>query len=77
MACGAAVVTSAEGATVEVAGGAAVLVDPLDTAAIAAGLEQAIAQRDELRSRGLVRARAFSWDDSARRILDVYREAAA
>ena len=65
MACGAAVVTSAEGATVEVAGGAAVLVDPLDTAAIAAGLEQAIAQPDELRARGLVRARAFSWDDSA------------
>jgi glycosyltransferase involved in cell wall biosynthesis len=77
MTCGAAVVTSAEGATAEVAGGAAVLVDPLDTAAIAAGLEQAIAQRDELRLRGLERARAYSWDESARRILDVYREAAA
>ncbi len=77
MACGTAVVTSAEGATAEVAGGAAVLVDPLDTAAIAAGLEQAIAQRGELRPRGLERARAFSWDESARRILEVYREAVA
>ena len=49
MACGTAVVTSAGGATAEVAGGAAVLVDPLDIAAIAAGIEQAIARRGELR----------------------------
>lgn len=77
MACGTAVVTSAAGATAEVAGGAAVLVDPLDTAAIAAGIEQAIAQRGELRPRGLERAQVFSWDESARRTLDLYREAAA
>jgi len=76
MACGAPVVTSAEGATAEVDGGAAVLVDPLDTGAIAAGIERAIACRAELRPRGLARARAFSWDDAARRTLDVYREAA-
>ena len=76
MACGAAVVTSAEGATAEVAGGAAVLVDPLDTAAIAAGVEEAIARRDELRPRGLERVQAFSWDESAGRTLDLYREAA-
>ena len=37
MACGAAVVTSAGGATGEVAGDAAVLVDPLDVGSIAAG----------------------------------------
>ena len=67
MACGAPVVTSAGGATEEVAGGAAVLVDPLDAAAIAAGIEEAVARRDELRPLGLERARAFSWDESARR----------
>ena len=77
MACGAPVVTSAGGATEEVAGGAAVLVDPLDPAAIAAGIEDAIGRRDELRARGLERVRAFSWDDAARRTLEVYREAAA
>ena len=77
MACGAPVVTSADGAAAEVAGGAAVLVDPLDTAAITAGIEQAIARRDELRPRGLERARAFSWDEAARRTLDAYREAVA
>jgi len=75
MACGTPVVTSAGGATEEVAGGAAVLVDPLDTAGIASGIEEAIARREELRRLGLERAHAFSWDESARRTLDVYREA--
>jgi len=77
MACGTPVVTSAGGATEEVAGGAAVLVDPLDAGSIAAGIESAIPRREELRARGLERAAAFSWDESARRTLDVYREAAA
>ena len=76
MACGAPVVTSAGGATEEIAGGAAVLVDPLDPAAIAAGLEAASRRRDELRARGLERARAFSWEEVARRTTEVYREAA-
>src|SRR5262249_55486163 len=55
MACGTPVVTSRGGATEEVAGGAAVLVDPLDVASIAAGIEAA---GPELRERGLERARA-------------------
>ena len=66
MACGAPVVTSAGGATEEVAGGAAVLVDPTDVAAIADGIEEAIRRRDELRALGLERTRAFSWDETAR-----------
>ncbi|HKI93473.1 MAG TPA: glycosyltransferase, partial [Gaiellaceae bacterium] len=74
MACGAPVVTSRGGATEEVAGGAAVLVDPLDVAAIAAGIEEAAARREELRALGLERARAFSWEESARRTVEVYRE---
>jgi glycosyltransferase involved in cell wall biosynthesis len=72
MACGAPVVTSRGGATEEVAGGAAVLVDPLDTAAIAAGIEEALARSDELRTKGLERAQAFSWDRVARETLAVY-----
>jgi glycosyltransferase involved in cell wall biosynthesis len=75
MACGTPVVTSAGGATEEVAGGAAVLVDPLDVAGIALGIEQAVAQREALRARGLERTRWFSWDEAARRTLDVYRQA--
>ncbi len=77
MACGAPVVTSRGGATEEVAGGAAVLVDPLDPAAIAAGIEEAAARREQLVPAGLARARDFSWAETARRTADVYREAAA
>jgi len=76
MACGAPVVTSAGGAMEEVAHGAAVLVDPLDAAGIAAGIAEAIDRRDELRGRGLARARSFSWADAAERTLAVYRELA-
>jgi glycosyltransferase involved in cell wall biosynthesis len=77
MACGTPVVTSAGGATEEVAGAAAVLVDPGDPAAIAAGIEEALARADELRARGLERARAFSWARAAAETAAVYREAAA
>ena len=77
MACGTPVVTSAGGATEEVAGGAAVLVDPRDSTAIAAGLDEAAQRRDELRQRGLERARAFSWAAVARATEAVYREASA
>ena len=56
------VVTSAGGAIEEVAGGAAVLVDPHDPAAIAAGIEEAAARRDELRAAGLERAARFTWE---------------
>ncbi|MHB8469183.1 MAG: glycosyltransferase family 4 protein [Gaiellaceae bacterium] len=76
MAAGAPVVTSAGGATEEVAAGAAVLVDPRDESAIAAGIEEAIARRDDLRADGLERARAFSWERSAVATLAVYAEAA-
>jgi glycosyltransferase involved in cell wall biosynthesis len=77
MACGTPVVTSRGGATEEVAGGAAVLVDPLDPGSIAAGIEDALARREELRARGLERARAFSWKAAAAATAEVYREAAA
>ena len=76
MACGAPVVTSRGGATDEVAGGAAVLVDPQDVSSIAAGIEGAIARRDELRAAGLRRASAYSWDASARLLVQAYEDAA-
>ena len=77
MACGTPVVTSSGGATEEVAGGAAVLVDPRDVDAIAEGIDAAIGKRDELRVLGLERARAYSWDETARLTVAAYREAAA
>jgi alpha-1,3-rhamnosyl/mannosyltransferase len=77
MASGTPVVTSRGGATEEVAGHAAVLVDPLDPDSIAAGIEEAAARRDELVAAGRERARAFSWAETVRRTVDVYREAAS
>jgi len=62
MACGTPVVTSAGGATEEVVGSAAVLVDPLDVASIAAGIEEADRRRDELVPAGLERARLYTWE---------------
>jgi glycosyltransferase involved in cell wall biosynthesis len=77
MASGTPVVTSRGGATEEVAGGAAVLVDPLDSASIAAGIEEAVARREELVTAGIARAREFNWAETARRTAEAYREAAA
>jgi glycosyltransferase involved in cell wall biosynthesis len=76
MACGAPVVTSRGGATEEVAGGAAVLVEPLDVDAIAAGLHEVDVRREELRTLGLARAQAYSWDAVADAVESVWRELA-
>jgi glycosyltransferase involved in cell wall biosynthesis len=77
MACGAPVVVGRSDALEEISGGAAVLVDPLDLDAIAAGLNEAIDRREELGPQGLERARAFDWREVARQTVAVYREAVA
>jgi glycosyltransferase involved in cell wall biosynthesis len=71
---GAAVVTSAGTSTEEVAGGAAVLVDPFEVDSIAAGLVEAEQRRDELAAAGRARAATMTWEAAAARTLDVYRE---
>ena len=78
MASGAPVVTSRGGALEEAAGGAALVVDPLDPETIAAGIEGVLDDatvRGELISRGLARAAQFSWDRTARETLQVYENA--
>jgi glycosyltransferase involved in cell wall biosynthesis len=77
MACGTPVVTSDRPGTAETAGGAAVLVDPLEPEAIVAGIEEADGRRDELRAAGLERARGFTWERAAGLTAEAYREAAA
>ena len=57
MASGCPVAASRSGSLPEICGDAAVLFDPHDPAAIAAGVREALARSDELRERGLVRAR--------------------
>lgn len=75
MACGTPVVTSTISSLPEVAGDAALLVDPLDIDALAAALRQLLADeslRAGLRARGLARAATFTWERSARQLLEVY-----
>ena len=74
MAHGAAVVTSRGTSTEEVAGGAAVLVDPLSVESIAAGLSEALENIDQLRARGVVRAAQVSWSATAEATMSAYRE---
>jgi len=78
MAHGVPVVTSAGTATEEVAGDAALLVDPLDTDAIAAAIERILGDRElaaSLGAAGRVRASLFSWERSAELVAAVYAEA--
>lgn len=75
MACGCPVVTSSgRHAAPEVAGGAAVLVDPADPGAIAAGLLEVLDDsrlRAELIAKGLVRGPQFDWDTTGRLTAEV------
>ena len=74
MAHGAPVVTSRGTSTEEVAGGAAVLVDPMDVASIAAGIREALASRDSWSSRSRDRAIEVPWSETARATFAAYSE---
>jgi glycosyltransferase involved in cell wall biosynthesis len=77
MASGTPVVTTTAGALPEVCGDAAVLVAPRQPDALADGVRRALAERATLVARGLERARCFSWEETARVTLELYRELAA
>jgi glycosyltransferase involved in cell wall biosynthesis len=80
MACGTPVVTSNVSSLPEVTGDAAVLVDPYDVESIAGGMHRVLstpALRQELRAKGLARAREFSWERSVARTHELYREICA
>ncbi len=70
MQCGCPVVTSNSSSLPEVAGEAAVLVDPKDVNSIAKGIEQAIANKADLREKGLNQAAKFSWQKTAKEIYE-------
>ena len=77
LACGTPVVTSKSSSLPEVAGDAALLVDPYNVEDIAHAMrrilaDQALAQ--DLRARGLKRAAQFSWERTARETLAVYEQ---
>jgi glycosyltransferase involved in cell wall biosynthesis len=74
MACGAPVLASDSSSLPEVAGNAALLVDPTDVGAIATGLAllaNDAALRADLRARGLAHAAQFTWEQCAAKTLKV------
>ena len=74
MACGTPVVCSNTTSLPEVAGNAALLVDPTDVDDIAHGMGRLLSDRelrDRLRAQGLARARQFNWDVTAERTWDI------
>ncbi len=78
LAAGVPTLSSSTSSIPEVAGDAALLVDPKDEDAIAAGLIRILTEaalRDDLMAKGPARAAMFSWAATARATLDAYREA--
>lgn len=77
MACGAPVVVSKVSSLPEVVGDAGLLVDPNDAEELAVALQRLLtddALHSLLRSKGLARAKTFSWQRAAEDTLAVYRQ---
>jgi glycosyltransferase involved in cell wall biosynthesis len=80
MACGAPVITSNRGAMPEAAGEAAVLVDPFNAEQLKSEMERLLlseALRSDLKAKGHVRCRCFSWDKTAQETEAVFESALA
>ena len=76
MACGTPVLTSNVSSLPEVAGDAAIMVDPYDVEAIAEGLKRIVDNsnlRETLIARGLQQASKFTWENSAKNLLKIYQ----
>ncbi len=74
-ACGVPVVTSNISSMPEVAGGAAVLVDPYDASSIADGIAKTLDGPKGLIEKGLARVSGFTWEETAKQTLEIYKEA--
>ncbi|WP_228015304.1 glycosyltransferase family 4 protein [Synechocystis salina] len=70
------VITSNGGSLPEVVADSGVLVDPQDIQALALALEKIVSDtdwRDHLRQKSLTRSKDFSWENTARKTLEVYQ----
>jgi glycosyltransferase involved in cell wall biosynthesis len=77
MACGTPVITSNTSSLPEIAGDAAVLINPYDTAEISQAIIKVISDKtlqNEMRAKGLINAKRFSWSASARELLSVFEQ---
>lgn len=73
-ACECPVVTSNISSMPEIAGDAAILIDPDSIESIANGIRQALINRDNLIGKGNLRVKDFNWETTARKTLEVYRK---
>lgn len=79
MACGTPVVTSRTSSLPEIAGDAALLIDPTDVDGIARALRTVLAgdaRRQQMSAAGIARSRLYAWERTAADTLDVIRDAA-
>jgi glycosyltransferase involved in cell wall biosynthesis len=77
MASGTPVITSRRSAHMEIAGDAALLVNPVDVEELTNAITRVVlekALREELSQKGLARAREFSWESCAEQTVEVYDE---
>ena len=75
MVCGCPVVTSNISSMPEVAGDAAILVEPLEVENISHGIVKAIKEKDALVKKGFEQIDKFSWEKTAKETLKVYKQA--
>jgi glycosyltransferase involved in cell wall biosynthesis len=76
MACGCPVITSHRGSMKEIAGDAALLVDPRSSEAIKNAIEKIVKNNKlakSLKKKGLIRAEQFSWQKTAKKTLELYK----
>jgi glycosyltransferase involved in cell wall biosynthesis len=77
MACGTPVVCSNTSSLPEIVGDTAIMLDPLDREAWLAAMKEVLENatlRKEMREKGLQRAKMFSWEETARKTWEVYRD---
>ena len=77
MACGVPVITSNTSAMPEVAAGAACLVDPTNTDCIYIAIEKIRsddAYKKLLIQKGFKRYKSFSWENAAKKVLEIYKQ---
>jgi glycosyltransferase involved in cell wall biosynthesis len=80
MACGTPVITSSTSALPEVAGDAAILVNPEDADALSHAIASVLndpEKRERMRASGFAQAQAFTWQDAAARTQALYRRLCA
>lgn len=79
MACGTPVIVSNTSSLPEVVGDAGIFVDPLNIENIAFEMDRLLndnSLQQEYSKRGLQRSKIFSWEDSAKKVIDVYQSLA-